>query len=64
MGFAASDCLVIEDAATGVRAARDAGMRMLGYTPTVGAGALLAAGAHQVFDRMAEFTYPALRLPA
>jgi hypothetical protein len=28
-------------------------MRVLGYTPTVGAQALLTAGAHGVFDDMA-----------
>jgi len=52
MGVGPGDCLVIEDTSTGVRAARAAGMRVLGYTPTVGAEALLSAGAHRVFDRM------------
>ena len=52
MGVGPGDCLVIEDTSTGVRAARAAGMRVLGYTPTVGAQALLSAGAHRVFDRM------------
>lgn len=33
MGFAAGDCVVIEDSATGVRAAMAAGMRVLGYAP-------------------------------
>jgi beta-phosphoglucomutase-like phosphatase (HAD superfamily) len=33
MGFAPGDCGVIEDSATGVRAAVGAGMRVLGYAP-------------------------------
>lgn len=38
-------CLVIEDSATGVRAARAAGMQCLGYAPHGDAGHLIAHGA-------------------
>ena len=54
MGVLPANCLVVEDTATGVRAARAAGMRVIGYTPTVGPETLLKAGASQVFSRMAE----------
>jgi HAD superfamily hydrolase (TIGR01509 family) len=33
MGFAPGDCVVVEDAAAGVQAAMEAGMRVLGYAP-------------------------------
>ncbi|MGQ0510641.1 MAG: HAD family hydrolase [Betaproteobacteria bacterium] len=53
MGFQPAHCTVVEDSATGVRAAMDAGMTVLAYA---GAGhadpvALAAAGA-EVFDSM------------
>jgi len=59
MGAAPDACLVVEDSATGVRAARDAGMRVLGF---VGAGhvtdaadlsaSLEAAGARAVLHEL------------
>lgn len=59
MGVPAAACVVVEDSGPGVRAARAAGMRVLGYagglTP---AELLVAAGAQQVFHDMREL--PAL----
>lgn len=52
-----TDCLVIEDSPSGVAAAIDAGMDVLGYACDEDAGALERAGA-QVFHRMQEL--PAL----
>jgi HAD superfamily hydrolase (TIGR01509 family) len=59
MGAEPVRCLVIEDSETGVRAARAAGMRVLGFH---GGGhcyagyeaRLIAAGAFATFDRMAD----------
>jgi HAD superfamily hydrolase (TIGR01509 family) len=53
MKVAPSDCVVVEDTVTGVRAARAAGMRVFGYTgsATSAAAALQAEGAI-VFDDM------------
>ena len=48
---------VIEDSATGIRAARAAGMQAFGYAPDGGGANLAAEGAH-VFHRMADL--PAL----
>ena len=48
-----ADCLVIEDSATGARAARAAGMRCLGYAPDGAADRLRAEGA-DIFDNMAD----------
>jgi HAD superfamily hydrolase (TIGR01509 family) len=54
MGVEPRACVVIEDAVSGVHAARDAGMAVLGYSGSVtAAGALAAAGA-RTFDDMAE----------
>ena len=48
----ARDCLVIEDSATGAKAASRAGMRCLGYAPE-GSGEELAGQGAEVFDAMA-----------
>ena len=57
-GVAPADCAVVEDTPTGVTAAVAAGMTVFGYAGLMPAHRLRAAGAHRVFDRMAEL--PAL----
>lgn len=53
LGADLARCVVIEDSATGARAARAAGMRCMGYAPTGATAALLAEGA-EPFARMAD----------
>lgn len=57
LGTAPADCAVIEDSATGARAARLAGMRCFGFAPQ-GDGAALTAEGAVVFRSMADL--PAL----
>jgi len=52
LGVAPADCVVIEDSATGARAARAAGIRCLGYAPE-GDGAALGAAGARLFRDMA-----------
>ena len=47
-------CAVVEDTVTGVTAGVAAGACVFGYSPTVGAATLIAAGASAVFADMAE----------
>lgn len=63
MNAAPEECVLIEDSAAGIRAARAAGMRALGFAGGGHAGPgyadmLRQAGAHRVFERMSEL--PAL----
>jgi len=53
LGFAAEDCVVVEDSRPGVLAARAAGMRVLGFAQRTPSRVLAAAGA-TVFTQMAE----------
>lgn len=53
LGVAQAACVVVEDSATGARAAAAAGMRCLGYAPHGPAPRLAAAGA-ELFADMAE----------
>jgi HAD superfamily hydrolase (TIGR01509 family) len=49
-----SACLVVEDSASGVAAARAAGMSVYGYCGNTDNRRLLAAGAHRTFREMSE----------
>jgi len=50
LGFSPADSVVIEDSTRGVKAALAAGMRILGYTASVGRPAIIAAGAEPIDD--------------
>ena len=50
LGFSPQNTVVIEDSTRGVKAAIAAGMRVLGYTASVGREAMVAAGAEPVDD--------------
>jgi HAD superfamily hydrolase (TIGR01509 family) len=50
LGFSPSQTVVIEDSTRGVKAALAAGMRILGYTASVGRDAIIAAGAEPIDD--------------
>lgn len=53
-GFVPSECLAIEDSPNGVLAAVRAGMQVIGFARETPASDLTTAGAHQVFETMAE----------
>jgi HAD superfamily hydrolase (TIGR01509 family) len=50
LGFSPAQSVVIEDSTRGVQAALAAGMRVLGYTGSVGRAAIVAAGAEPIDD--------------
>lgn len=56
LGLDPKNCVVLEDAPAGVKAARAAGMRCLAVATTLGAGELLREGADAVFDDISKMT--------
>jgi beta-phosphoglucomutase len=56
----ASECVVIEDAPPGIKAARSAGMKTIGVTTTVSEQALRAAGAEVVTSNLADWNADAV----
>jgi HAD superfamily hydrolase (TIGR01509 family) len=50
LGFAPADSVVVEDSTRGVKAAVAAGMRVFGYTASVGREAIVSAGGEPVDD--------------
>jgi sugar-phosphatase len=56
LGFAASDCVVVEDAAAGVRAGKAAGARVIALLTTMSRRDLEDAGADWILHNCAEIT--------
>jgi sugar-phosphatase len=56
LGFAASDCVVVEDAAAGVRAGKAAGARVIALLTTMARGDLEDAGADWIVQNCADIT--------
>jgi HAD superfamily hydrolase (TIGR01509 family) len=50
LGFSPRETVVVEDSTRGVKAALAAGMRVFGYTASVGRDAIVAAGAEPIDD--------------
>jgi sugar-phosphatase len=56
LGFAASDCIVVEDAAAGVRAGKAAGARVIAFLTTMIRRDLEEAGANWIVKNCADIT--------
>ncbi len=58
LGFAASDCIVVEDAAAGVRAGKAAGARVIAFLTTMNRRDLEDAGADWILQNCAGIALP------
>jgi sugar-phosphatase len=56
LGFAPSDCIVVEDAPAGVRAGKAAGARVIGFPTTMAVHDLESAGADWIVENCAAIT--------
>jgi mannitol-1-/sugar-/sorbitol-6-phosphatase len=56
LGFSASDCIVVEDAAAGVRAGKAAGARVIAFPTTLAVHDLESAGADWIVENCAAIT--------
>src|SRR5271154_6289288 len=56
LGFAASDCIVVEDAPAGVRAGKAAGARVIAFLTTMSRRSLEDAGADWIVQNCADIT--------
>ena len=56
LGFAASECIVVEDVPAGIRSGKSAGARVMGFTPTCAAADLTAAGADWILPGCANIS--------
>lgn len=56
LGFAASECIVVEDAPAGVRAGKAAGARVIAFLTTMNRGDLEAAGADWIARNCTDLT--------
>jgi mannitol-1-/sugar-/sorbitol-6-phosphatase len=54
LGYAASDCIVVEDAAAGVRAGKSGGARVIAFLTTMARGDLEEAGADWIVQSCAD----------
>jgi mannitol-1-/sugar-/sorbitol-6-phosphatase len=54
LGFPAEDCIVVEDVPAGVRAGKSAGAKVIAFTTTVQAPALMEAGAEWILNNCAD----------
>lgn len=57
LGFPASDCIVVEDVAAGVRAGKSAGARVIGLRTTIRESELRDAGADFILDNCADISF-------
>jgi mannitol-1-/sugar-/sorbitol-6-phosphatase len=54
LGFAAGECIVLEDVPAGVRAGKSSGARVIAFTTTVHAPALMEVGADWILNNCAD----------
>lgn len=56
LGLSVGQCAVVEDSLGGVRAGRDAGMKVIGITTSLNAEDLMAAGCSMTMDHFLDFS--------